>query len=336
MKDREIREREAGPEPRPDEEPQVFAMKRGDDLWRMDKRAFLKSMALGTAAGAIGCSTTDTGEAGDPDEPGPPVGPDDDGDGGGGNDSIPPFDVEGISYRLIDLRDYNGTLPESGQNLAVIAYVQSDFFFRYFDAEGNQAVNVHESKVSDQTSVSEMKNLARSVTAARNAGAAEQARLAELFGNVRSSATEAGGAVSDRRMQGTRARSESGRRRMQGTIPGGSTSGRRLPGAEGRAEAGTAPRNLGTLRINGESYRESRIIATYKDGHTKLSHARGVIVVRTDALPEIVRMQLPQPVDNPSPRPTTIPAGESVTSPSAPREPPPTRRRSTGHYWRPN
>ncbi len=349
MNNKENPEDEARLEPTPDE-PQVFAMKRRDDLWRMDKRAFLKSMVLGTAVGAFGCSTADKDNQDNQSEEG-----DDsiaaleedvqDDQGQEGEEPIPPFDVGGISYQLIDLRDYNGTLPSSGRNLAVVAYVQSDFYFRYFDAEGNQAVNVHESNVPDQVSVGEIKSLAQTVAAKRSASANEQARISELFTNVRNSTTGAGDTASGRRMQGTRTQTGSGGRRMQGTIPGGPTSGRRLQGAEGRAEAGTPPRNLGTLRINGERYEESRVIATYSDGQTRISHAGGETVVRTEALPEIVQMQLPQPTQNPSPRAAAMPTQTTTTRPvSPPVSPPkrpsrpssPPRRRSTGHYWRPN
>lgn len=327
MNDDEIREGEVTLEPTPDDEPRIFAMKRRDDLWRMDKRAFLKSMALGTVAGVIGCSESAEDI------------PDDDSDDSG--DSIPPFDVGGISYRLIDLRDYNGTLPPSGRNLAVVAYVQSDFYFRYFDGEGNHAVNVHESNVSDQTAVGEIKSMTQTIAARGNASPSEQVRINKLFTAVRNSATGTGETVSGRRMQGTAAQTESGGRRMQGTIPSGPASGRRLQGAEGRAEAGRPPRILGTLRINDETYQESRIVATYTDGQTKLSHAGGEIVVRTDALPELVHMQLPQPIKNPSPRSTAVPTQTTTTTPVPtpvrPSNPSPAPRSSTtGHYWRPN
>jgi hypothetical protein len=292
----------------PPAEPQVLAIKRQGDVWRMSKREFLKTVAAGTVVGlagtAVGCAADDD------------------------DDAIPPFQSGGVTYRLIALLDYNATLPDSGTSLAVTAYVESDFYFRSFDQQGALAVNLHESRLADQATVGEIKDFAKTLAAKGSAEPAEQQRFAELF----STATSGTGTVSGRRMQGSESRVERSGRRMQGSTPTSTVSGRRMQGAEGRPEAGSRPQNLGTLVVNNRWYKESHIIATYTDGYTRLSHAGGEAVVQTDALPEIVQMQLPQAVANPSPRPSTVPR-TTTARPARPRSP---RRRSSGHYWRPN
>jgi hypothetical protein len=113
-------------------------------------------------------------------------------------------------------------------------------------------------------------------------------------------------------------------------------------------EADSAQRNLGVVVINGQKYSDARTVETYTDGHTKVEHAGGTMVVRTDALPEIVRMQLSIPIANPTPMPSAIPQRESSTTtvvvptePVRPAPPKPTPvpsppRTTTYHYWRPN
>ena len=311
-------------------EPQVLAIKRDGSVWRMGKRAFLKTAAAATVAGAtVGCSDPKK----DPDN------------------VIPPFVFGSTTYRLIDLKDYNGALPPSGTNLAVVAYVQSDFYFRYFDAQGQLAVNQHESNILERANIAQIKVLAASIAAKGEADPVEQTRFAVLFSEVRADAAKSENS-SGRRMQGSDGRVKARGRRMQGSAGTGAVSGRRMQGAEGRVEAGSPQRNLGTLRINNEYYTDSRIEASYTDGYTKLAHTGGTVMVRTDALPEIVRLQLPHPIDNPSQRPSAVPHKAVVPEPSPPRPSPPPRPpprpkpspspgggsggEYTSHYWRPN
>jgi head-tail adaptor len=283
----------------------------------MGKRAFLKIAATGAVAGAtLSCSD----QKKDP------------------NNAIPPFAFGATTYRLIDLKDYNGALPPSGMNLAVVGYVQNDFYFRYFDEQGRLAVNQHESKVTDAATLSEMKVLASSLAAKGDAEPSEQSRFAQLFSAVRSDA-EKSQASSGRRMQGSDARLGVRGRRMQRSAAGGTVSGKRMQGAEGRVEAGSPQRNLGTLLVNNERYTDSRIAETYADGYTKLAYAGGVVVVRTDALPEVVRLQLPHPIANPSPKPSAVPRTTTTVVPAAPvapAEPSRPLEREPSHYWRPN
>ena len=310
---------ESPPEATPDAEPQVMAIKRQDEVWRIGKRTFLKSTVVGAFASVAAACRNDN--------------PD--------NDPIPPFAIGGTTYRLMVLPDYNAKLPAAGRNLAVVASVKDDFYFRYFDDSGTMAVNQHESKVADKAALAEMKSLAQRVTAKRSADATEQSRFAELFAT-----TTGTGKGSGRRIQGTDARVDSAGRRVQGSMSSGTISGRRMQGAEGRPEARSEPRNLGTLVVNNEKYEDSKVAETYTDGYTRIVHAGGEAVIRTDALPEIVRMQLPLASTSPSPRPSAIPRAVTVPAP-APAPPPqpepqPEPQPSDdagsygGHYWRPN
>lgn len=290
--------------------PRVLAIKRNGSVWRMGKREFLKTAVWGAVAGATGACADRQDEEGD--------------------DAIPPFLVGGITYRVIALRDYNAVLPQSGKNVSVVAYVDSDFYFRHFDGDGQLAVNLHESKVTDKAALGEMKQLTQFVAAKFSADPTEQARFAELFSATTGSGTST--TASGRRMQGSQAETQTAGRRMQGSASTGTVSGRRMQGAEGRVESTSPPRNLGTLRVNNQSYENATILETYTDGYTRVSHAGGAVVVRTDALPEMVQLQLPQAVANPNPVPSAVPkTGVTRPAPSTPR-----RRRSTGHYWRPN
>ncbi|HEV3040915.1 MAG TPA: hypothetical protein VHA33_24320 [Candidatus Angelobacter sp.] len=354
MKEAETNEPESNHEEEANPKPHVFAIKRGASVW--SKREFLKTAASGiVTAAVIGCSpkNADNASAFPSKDP---------------NNAIPPFVVGGTTYRLIDLKDYNGTLPPTGVNLGVVGYVQADFYFRYFNEQGRQAVNQHESKVGDKAALSGMKSLATSLAARGNAQPTEQSQFAELFSAIKLD-TEKSATSSGRRMQGSNARVEARGRRMQGSAASGAISGRRMQGAEGRVEAGSPQRNLGTLTINGQRYENSRIVESYTDGYTRLAHADGVAVVRTDALPEVVQMQLPHPVANPSRRPTTVPKTTTVVpsapirpvepvrpvepsrsaepvrpvEPSRPAEPVrpvepsrPSEGTYTSHYWRPN
>jgi hypothetical protein len=129
-------------------------------------------------------------------------------------------------------------------------------------------------------------------------------------------------------------------RRMQGSTPVGTTSGRRMQGAEGRPEA-EVRRPLGTLIVNNERYDNAQIVDTYTDGYTRLSHLRGEVVVRTDSLPELVRLQTPMAIANPGGIPSAIPRTETTTTvvpapAPAPAPKPAPSRSYTSHYWRPN
>jgi hypothetical protein len=300
----------AAPDPGADAEPQVLAVKRGHEVWRMDKREFLKRAVLGAVAGAGACSGQD--EDGDPES----------------DDAVPPFVVGGTTYRLIELKSYNAGLPFTGTNLAIVAFINGDFYFRSFDAEGTQRFNLHESQIPapEQAALGDLKRLAQSLALTGSAEPAEQTRFAELHGVMTGKST-----VTGRRMQGTAGEVEPGRR-MQGSASPGTVTGRRMQGAEGRPESPRVRRNLGTLRVNGERYNSATIVETYTDGYTKLSHADGEAVVRTDALPEIVRMQLPIAVPNPGVVPTAVPRTTVRPAPS----PPPRSSGGGGHYWRPN
>lgn len=284
------------------DEPQVLAVKRDEQVWRMGKREFLKRAVLGAVAGAAACKT-------DKDD-----------------NAVPPFAIGGMTYRLIALPDYNAELPQTGTSLSVVGFVDADFYFRAFNPAGQLVVNLHESKATDPAALGDLKRLSQTVAARGSAEPAEQTRFAELFAT-----TTGTGPRSGRRMQGTTGEVGQAGRRMQGSASTGTITGRRMQGAEGRMEGSSAQRNLGTLRVNHERYNDARIVATYDDGYTKLTHADGEAVVRTDALPEIVRMQLPMAIGNPSPLPTAVPRTEVVPAPS-----PPPRSTYGGHYWRPN
>lgn len=308
------------PEATSDAEPQVMAIKRQDEVWRMGKRTFLKSTMVGAFASVAAACGLDSPDDENPDDQNPI-------NENPHNDPIPPFGIGGVTYRLIVLPDYNAELPAVGRNLAIVASVQDDFYFRSFDDQGEMAVNQHESKTSDQAALADMKSLAQTVTAKRSADTTEQARFAELFAT-----TTGTGKASGRRMQGTDARVDSGGRRVQGSRSSGTISGRRVQGAEGRLEARSEPRNLGTLVLDNQKYDDSKVAETYTDGYTRIVHAGGEAVIRTDALPEIVRMQLPQASTSPSRRPSAIPRTATV-----PAESPSGYDRSySTHYWRPN
>lgn len=294
-----------GPAATPDK-PHVLAVKRGEEVWRMGKREFLKRAVLGAVAGGAACNSKK----------------DDD-------DTVPPFAIGGMTYRLIALPDYNAELPRTGASLSVVGFVDSDFYFRSFNAAGEMVVNLHESKATDVAALSDLKRLSQTVAARRSIEPAEQTRFAELFAT-----TTGTGPRSGRRTQETTGKVEQPGRRMQGSASSGTITGRRMQGAEGRPEVGSVERNLGTLRVNSERYHEVQIVATYTDGYTTLKHADGEAVVRTDALPEIVRMQLPIAVSNPRSRPTAVPTAVPAPPP-APR-PPPRSSGGGGHYWRPN
>jgi hypothetical protein len=309
------------PEATPDTEPQVIAIKRQDEVWRMGKRTFLKSTAVAAFASvAAACA----GEKKNP--PGANANPNPD------NDPIPPFGIGGMTYRLIALPDYNATLPAAGRNLAIVASVKDDFYFRAFDDQGTMAVNQHQSKAADQAALAEMKSLAQTVTAKRSADATEQARFAELFATTTGTVKGTG-----RRIQATDARVDSTGRRVQGSASSGAISGRRIPGAEGRLEARGEPRNLGTLVVDNQRYEESKVAETYTDGYTRIVHTGGETVIRTDALPEIVQMQLPRASTSPSPRPSAIPRTTVVPAPApTPQTRPSDSYGGSYHYWRPN
>jgi hypothetical protein len=306
-------------EPPTTPEPQVQAVKRDDTVWRMDKREVLKTAVVGTVAAVIGgCSSSKD----DDDLP----------------DAVPPFSVGGTTYRLIELPSYNAKLPAKGKNLAVVAFKDSDFYFRSFDARGKQEFFDHESKVQDQAALGELKKVVQSVTANRIVQPTEQDQIAELF----TATTRPAGSTGGRRMQGSQTEAERPGRRMQGSSSTGAVSVRRMQGAEGRLEGSSAQRNLGTLKVNEVSYEESKIVETYTDGYTKVAHSGGEVVVRTDALPEIVRMQLPHAIVNPSPKPSAVPSTGSTTSSSGSSSRSSSSssggsyRSSGGHYWRPN
>lgn len=320
------------------EDAPVLAVKRDGQVWRISKRSFFKSAVVGMAALAVpGCSDgtpkTDAENKKKDDDP-PPV----------GADAVPPFQAGGVTYRVIKLADYNDRLPWAGKRVVVVAYLNSDLYFRSFDERGGIVANQHESRIADKASLAKMKSLVETVAARGRAEAAEQASFVDLFSKVTSSATAKGteAPTTGRRLQGSEGRAESSGRRLQGSTASGRVTGRRLQGAEGRLEGDSAQRNLGPLVVNGERYTDAKIVETYKDGYTQVAHSGGTIVVKTDSLPEIVRMQMSHPVANPSPRPTAIPAAPRVESapvvtpaPVEPRPSPPSTSYG-GHYWRPN
>ena len=300
-------------------QPKVFAVRRAETLWRSDKRGILKTAAVGAAASVVGgCSPSRDKNPKDKD-PVPPV--------------VPPFSIGGVTYSLIKLPDYNAKIPSSGKGAVVIAFVGSDYYLREFGPNGTMTVNYHESKVKDKTALGDLKQVVQSVVTEGGAAPAKQQEIADLFqASVRPSAN----AAERKRMQGSEAKAEPAGRRMQGAVSSGNVSGRRMQGAEGRADVPGVQRDLGTLNINQNDYNDAKIVETYTDGYTKISHAGGSAVVRTDALPEVVQMQLPHPIANPSPKPSAIPSTttRSTTVPSS--SSPPSTRSSGGHYWRPN
>lgn len=305
-------------DPEASTEPSVFAMKRDGVLQPIGKRSFLKAAAFAAVGTTVGCSNDD-------DDDNPEVG-----------DAVPPFDVGGVTYRLVILRDYNSQLPPSGTNLGVVGFVGDDFFFRRFDESGRLAVNLHESRVEDKTLLANLKGLSMVLREKGTAEAAEQTRFAALFSETTASTGSAGGG---RRMQESAGSTKSGGRRMQGSTSQGSVSGQRMQGAEGRPAAGAKPRNVGTITVNGEQYENVTIVETYTDGYSRIEHSTGTVVVRTDALPEIAQMQAPIAVSQSSARPATMPAQPRVTPrprPAPAPSPTPPRGGGGSHYWRPN
>jgi hypothetical protein len=312
--------------------PRVFAVKRNGDIARLSKRSFLKT-AAGAAAGVVaGCSDKDKKD----DEP----------PGGGG--FVAPFTVGGVTYSVMKLPDYNAALPPGARSAAIVGYVGSDFYFRAFNDRGEMVTNSHESRVADKASLAEMKELVTAAVKRGKVEAADQAKFAQVYGQVAGSASAtptASTSSSGRRLQGSRGGAAEGGRRLQGSAGSGRVSGRRMQGAEGRPEGDLAQRNLGTVAINGQRYTNTRVVETYTDGYTKVAHAAGDMVVRTDALPEIVRMQLSIAVPNPKPMPSAIPRettvvtpapAPAVTAPPVTQPIPSTPRTYTYHYWRPN
>ncbi|MCC6155359.1 MAG: hypothetical protein IT367_16440 [Candidatus Hydrogenedentes bacterium] len=324
-------------------EPEVFAVRRDGELWRLSKREVLLGAAMGAVTTvAAGCTPGSDDEKSD-DNDGPPDTPPD--GPPGGSDAAPPFAVGGVTYQIVRLDSYNDTLISSGKNLTVIAFINSDFYFRHFDSKGRRAVNIHESKAEDKVALGKLKQLVQTVSEKASVEPAEQTEIADLFAETTQRVRPGGG----RRMQGTEAKPVRVGRRMQGSMSSGSVFGRRLQGAEGRIEAQGETRNLGALKVNNRIYEDSRIVETYSDGYTKVAHSGGEVVVRSDALPEIVQLQLPHPIPNPNPLPTAIPrtatVPKTVTAPTPTPKPKPPRSSggsgSTsgtygGHYWRPN
>lgn len=316
-------------------EPPVVAIKRDAEAGGMTKRSFLRTAVGGLVVGAA-FARADSPEKKDDDEDEPP---------GGGSGGVS-FAVGGTTYRITDLKNYNGTLPKSGQNLAIVGYVGSSFFFRSFDAQGRRLADSHESRLADKASLDEIKVLTSTIVAKGSAEAEQQTQFAALFTKVTSSVGTGSGGTPGKRMQGAGGRAEKQGRRHQGSSGSGHVSGRRMQGGEGRSEGDSSERDLGTVVINGKSYDHTKVTATYTDGFSRVTHADGSILVRSDSLPEMVQMQLSIPVTNPTPVPSATPAKPKVVTPSPTPAPPPstgTRRGTTTmtytytyHYWRPN
>jgi hypothetical protein len=319
--------------------PRVLAVKRDGHVSRMDKRSFLRVAASVVGGASAGCASV----AKPPDET--PQQDDDPPGGAGGGNAIPPFQIGGTTYHVIKFADYNARLPTAKSRTAFVAFVNDDFYFRAVDDRGTVASNHHESRITDKATLAEMKSIVATVVKKGTAASEEQIQIASLFSKVIASASvvpvETTPPSSGKRMQGSEGRPQSSGRRFQGSAASGQVAGRRLQGAEGRLEGDSAQRSLGVLVINGQRYSDTRITETYTDGYTKVVHAGGTIVVRTDALPEIVQMQLAIPIANPNPQPSAISEKGSTTvvTPAKPPEPTRPRRGSGGggiHYWRPN
>lgn len=300
--------------------PKVYAIKRSGGLWTLHRRDALKAVAGATGALVVGagCDTKSTTPS----------------EGTSFSKALTSIEFSSGSntFRLVDLKDYNGAMPSSGTNLFVVGYVVDDFFFRNFDSGGEVIFNKHESHF--ETAVDELtrfKSLVREVKHRGRFEPSEEEQFAEMVSTIshqnkrtqassssgrrmQGSAAEitnpgrrmqnAAGAVAgfDSRSQDSAASATTAGRRMQGALSEATSAGRRMQGTAGQFHGshGAYRQNYGDIVIGTRTYHNLKIVGVYSDGTCQIQYAGGSKAIQVTQLSELVRMQLPPPISRPA------------------------------------